>query len=399
MNRIPVISALILPVLRRVLASAACGFAVTWSGAAPAAPFFDRTDLFEVPQEGYLSYRIPCIVVSRTGTVLAFTSARRAVSDWADIDLMLRRSLDGGKTWEPRRIVAQDGKATIDNPTAIVDEQTGAIHFLYQKNYAQVFYLRSEDDGATFSAPVDITPALEALRSQYPWNVVAPGPGHGLQLKNGRLVVPIWLSTGGKLHRPSVAGVIISDDHGRTWRAGELVPPSLICASETAAVQLEDGRVALFIRNEEPAYRYAVSHSRDGATGWTTPVLHKELYSPISFGTAVRLSGAGDGRKSRLLFVHPDSRGKTEVIRWSGARPRDTVSVRLSTDDGVTWPVSKVLEPGRSAYADLAVGRDGMIYCLVERGEIEGNNLNTRYLSVLRFNLEWLTDGRDTLHP
>ena len=113
----------------------------------------------------------------------------------------------------------------------------------------------------------------------------------------------------------------------------------------------------------------------------------------------MRLSGAGDGRKSRLLFVHPDSRGKTEVIRWSGMRPRDTVSVRLSTDDGTTWPVSKVLEPGRSAYADLAVGRDGMIYCLVERGEIDGNNLNTRYLSVLRFNLEWLTDGRDSLNP
>lgn len=399
MNPVPMTSRRIFCFLCRWCVGVASLSAATWLGAAPAAPFFERTDLFEVPQEGYLSYRIPCIVVSRNGTVLAFTSARRAVSDWADIDLMLRRSLDGGKTWQPRRIVAQDGKATIDNPTAIVDEQTGAIHFLYQKNYAQVFYMRSDDEGATFTPPVDITAAVAGYRSQYHWDVVAPGPGHGLQMKNGRLVVPIWLSNGGKLHRPSVAGVITSDDHGKTWNPGELVPPYLICASETAAVQLEDGRVALFIRNEEPAYRHAVSYSRDGATGWSTPVLHKDLYSPISFATAVRLSGAGDGKKSRLLFVHPNNPEKKEVIRWSGMRPRNNVTVRLSTDEGVSWPVSKVLEPGRSAYADLAVGRDGMIFCLVERGEIDGNNLNTRYLSVLRFNLEWLTDGRDTLAP
>jgi sialidase-1 len=367
-----------------------------------AAPVFEQTNLFEVGQEGYLSYRIPCLVVTRGGALLAFTSARRAASDWADIDLMLRRSTDGGKTWEPRRIVTpakKDGKATMDNPVAIVDRQSGAIHFLFQTDYARLYYQRSDDEGKTFSAPVEITSAVEGVRAKYRWTVMAPGPGHALQLQNGRLVVPVWYSNGGgHAHRPSVVGVIYSDDYGKTWQAGELVPPMLLNASESAAVQLADGRVALFMRNEEPAYRHAVSFSADGATRWTTPVLHPELYTPISFATVVRLTGpdAADG-KTRLLYVHPDSRAKREVISAWGGRTRENETVRLSYDEGVTWPIAKSIEPERSGYADIAVGPDGMIYCLYERGFNPDKALNTRYLTLARFNLEWLTDGKDTL--
>lgn len=380
----------------RLLAACAVALTLGFTSASIAAPIFEKTDLFEVPQEGYLSYRIPCLVITKKGTILAFTSARRAVSDWANIDLMLRRSVDQGKTWEPRRIVAQDGTATIDNPTAIVDDKTGSVHFLYQKNYAQLFYKRSDDDGLTWTEPVDITNVVAGYRPGYNWNVMAPGPGHGLQLANGRLVVPMWLCTGGKLHRPSVSMTIFSDDHGKTWQRGEIPQPAMINGSECAAVQLEDGRVALYIRNEEPAYRHAVAYSPDGATNWTVPVIHPDLYSPISFATAVRFSTKADGGKSRLLYIHPDSKGDTEVIRWFGPRPRNRVSVRLSYDDGKTFPLAKIIEPQRSGYADIAVAKDGMIYCLVERGEIEGNNLNTRYLSIFKFNLEWLTDGKDT---
>ena len=326
------------------------------------------------------------------------------MSDWADIDLMLRRSTDGGRTWEPRRIITppkQDRKATMDNPVAIVDQATGAVHFVFQMNYARLFYMRSDDDGLTFSAPVEITAAVETVRTRdhYNWTVMAPGPGHALQMKNGRLVVPVWYSNGGgHAHRPSVAGVIYSDDHGRTWHGGELVPPMLLNASETAAVQLADGRVMLLLRSEEPAYRHAVSFSADGATRWTTPVLHPDLYTPISFATAVRLTGSdGPGGRTRLLFVHPDSHEKREVITWWGGRPRENETIRLSYDEGKTWPLAKSIEPGRAGYADIAVGKDGMIYCLYERGYVDGNQLNERYFTCARFNLEWLTDGRDSL--
>lgn len=387
--------------LRRGLLAA--GFAFAAVAAHAAVPFFEQTDLFEVGQEGYLSYRIPCLVVTPKGTVIAINSARRAVSDWAKIDLMMRRSTDGGRAWQERVVIASaPGKVTVDNPVVIVNRKTGGLHFLYQTNYARVFHKTSADEGATWSEPVEITPALEEFRTgyDYNWNVIAPGPGHAIQLDNGRLVVPVWLcNSGTKAHRPSVVATIHSDDHGKTWRCGEILPDTLKNMNETAAVQLDDGRVALYIRNEEPgAYCHAVSYSQDGATGWTKPALQPELYSPISFATVARLSSGGDGGKSRLLYVHPCNPDDTEVIRvtW-GARPRANVTVRLSSDEGKTWPVAKTLDPGRGGYADIAVAPDGTIYCLYERGFIGDNELNTRFLSIARFNLEWLTDGKDAL--
>jgi sialidase-1 len=372
------------------------------AAAQAAAPFFEQTDLFEVGQEGYLSYRIPCLVVTPKGTVIAINSARRAVSDWAKIDLMMRRSTDGGKTWRERVVIAgAPGKVTVDNPVVIVNRKTGGLHFLYQTNYARVFHKTSDDEGAIWGEPVEITPALEEFRTKYNynWNVIAPGPGHAIQLENGRLLVPVWLcNSGTKAHRPSVVATIYSDDHGKTWRCGEILPDTLKNMNETAAVQLDDGRVALYIRNEEPgAYCHAVSHSNDGAAGWTKPALQPALYSPISFATVARMTGAKDGGKSRLLFAHPDSRDQAVQIRNWGGRPRANVTVRLSYDEGKTWPVAKTLDPGRGGYADIAAAPDGTIYCLYERGFIEGNELNTKFLSIARFNLEWLTDGKDSL--
>ena len=383
-----------------ILMSLACASSLFASSLLGAPRIMEETDLFEVGQEGYLSYRIPAIAVTKSGTVLAFTSARKAVSDWAEIVIMMRRSLDNGKTWEERRIIASaEGKKPVDNPVVIADQKSGRVHFLYQINYANVYYMYSDDDGATFSTPVKITAALETLRPQYNWNVVAPGPGHGIQLKSGRLIVPTWLSTGGKRHRPSVVTTLYSDDNGQTWKAGEIVPDTLKNLNETAAVELDDGRVALFLRNEEPgAYAHAISISKDGVSGWSKPEIHKELYSPICFATVLCLTdGSLSEGTSRLLFVHPDSRANTKTIRNWGARPRENLTLRLSYDNGQTWGVSRVLYPGRTGYADLALGKDNFIYCLYERGEVGGNNLNTRYLTIARFNLEWLTDSKDTL--
>jgi sialidase-1 len=295
----------------------------------------------------------------------------------------------------------QEGREkTVDNASAVVDQRTGRIHFLYQTNYARVWHMHSDDDGATFSEPADITPALDKLRPGYDWTVAAPGPGHGLQMAGGRLIIPVWLSNGGgKAHRPSVASVLYSDDNGAAWKAGDMVPDTIKNPSETAAVQLEDGRVMLFMRNENTEhYTHAISSSKDGATGWTPPEFHPDLYSPICFATAIRLSSSTSGdEKSRLLFAHPNNPNNTEVIRpaW-GVRPRERMTVRVSYDEGKTWPVHRMLSSERCGYADLAIGADGMIYCLYERGYMKGNNLNTRYLSFARFNLEWLSCGADS---
>ena len=353
-----------------------------------AAARVEKTLLFEAGEDGYAVFRIPGIVVTTKGTLLAYCVGRKAPGDWADIDIHLRRSTDGGKTWELRKKLGDIGTSTVDNPTAIVDRKTGAVHMLYQVDYARAFYVQSDDDGRTFSEPVEITSVFEEFRQEYDWNVIAPGPGHGIQLANGRLIVPVWLSTGGRRHRPSIVSVIYSDDHGSTWRRGDIVvrtDEEIINPSETVAVELTDNRVMLNIRNECTRYRRLVSFSADGATGWTKPVFDETLFEPICFGSIQRFSTKPEAAENRILFVNPNS----------GSRARQSLTVRLSYDEGRSWPLQKVLEPGIAGYSDLAVGPDGSIYCLYERGGLGGNHYHTEGVTVAKFSLEWLTDGQD----
>jgi sialidase-1 len=255
--------------------------------------------------------------------------------------------------------------------------------------------VRSDDDGLTLSEPVDITAAFEAFRAEYDWKVIAPGPGHGIQLSTGRLLVPVWLSegTGAGAHRPSVVSVIYSDDHGRTWDRGEIVvaPPTLKNPSETVAVELVDGRVMLNLRHEtflrETRQRLrAVSISPDGVSGWSPVQFDEQLPESVCMASILRLSKNPEHDKNRIVFANPHNPETME---------RKNLAVKLSYDEGETWPVVKVLEPGRSGYCDLAAGLDGTIYCFYERGSLGGSHMNTAHLCVARFNLEWLTNGRD----
>lgn len=386
---------------------------------------FQRDLLFEVTPEGeYQSIRIPCLLALPNNTVLAIVSARSTPSDWATIRLLMRRSTDGGMTWSPATVLAEDGKNVTDNPVAIWDDEKKVVHFLYQVNYARIYHMESKDYGATFSSPVEITPQLEAFQKwtwkrtqdfpskinpklktfqeEYAWKVIAPGPGHGLQMKNGRLVVPVWLCPGipnpsghGLSHRPSVASVIYSDDHGKTWNCGDILPDVLKNLSEGVAVSADDDGVLLYVRNEEPkAFKVAVSHSKDGATGWSTPKLHKDLFGPVCFSSVLRLSGSPD--KSRILFCNPDSSHNPKVFGKFPSRTRENLTLKLSYDGGDTWPVVKVVDPGRSSYSDMTMLPDGTILCLYEHGYTP-NPFNSRYVSVVRFNLEWITDGKDSL--
>ncbi len=173
------------------------------------------------------------------------------------------------------------------------------------------FYLRSEDDGETFSAPVEITSAFEEFRAHYPWKVLATGPGHGIELKTGRLVVPVWLSRqsdqpGGD-HRPSCVSTITSDDHGHSWHAGAIVVdhPQLKNPSESTVVELADGRVMINIRSEGAEHRRAVSYSADGAHDWTKPVLDPALLEPVCMASLVRFSTHPPADRDRILFSNP----------------------------------------------------------------------------------------------
>ncbi|MCP4247603.1 MAG: exo-alpha-sialidase, partial [bacterium] len=203
-----------------------------------------------------------------------------------------------------------------------------------------------------FTEPVDVTPTFDRFRPDYDWKVLATGPGHGIQLSNGRLIVPVWLSTGtgGHAHRPSVASVVYSDDHGRTWERGDIAagPDDPKNPSETLAIELTDGRVMLNLRNESPQHRRAITYSTDGATGGTPFVFDDALVEPICMASLIRLSAAPESDKNRILYAHPDSSEPRDPARPESNFVRQNVSVKLSYDEGETWPVSKPLEPGIS---------------------------------------------------
>ncbi|MEI6872740.1 MAG: sialidase family protein [Verrucomicrobiota bacterium] len=371
------------------------------SDAIAAEPVIEKTDLFTAGENGFALYRIPGVVVTTKGTVLVYCEARSdAGSDWGEIQVHLRRSTDGGKTWEAARQIAHFGERfpgtprknkggeteqTVNNPVAIVDRETGTIHFLYCINYARCFYMKSDDDGLTFSQPVEITQAFEGFREKCNWRVLATGPGHGLQLKNGRLAVPIWLAYGKTGdHSPSMSGTIYSDDHGKTWHAGEIALPCTADwknPNETALAELSDGRVMLNARTTSDTNRRLITVSPNGATGWSTPRFDSALFDPKCMGSLIRLPSK-EGR-GRLLFSHPhnlkyDANG--QEIPGAHAE-RKNLSIQISDDDGQTWSGPKTVEKATSAYSDLALLPDGTTLCFYER---------KASLTIARLSAEWM---------
>ena len=192
--------------------------AALWSevSTVAAAPLLEKTHLFEEKTDGFVSYRIPCLVVTARGTALAFCEARKFSGlDWGEIEIHQRRSTDGGRTFSPARqvahvgprlprnpvnadqppgkVIGDPGQQTVNNPVAIADRD-GTVHLIYCVEYMRAFYVRSTDDGLTWSQPVDITAAADRFRPEWPWRVIATGPGHGIQLRNGRLVNPVMIS-------------------------------------------------------------------------------------------------------------------------------------------------------------------------------------------------------------
>ncbi len=365
--------------------------------------------LYEAGTGGYAHYRVPAIAVSPAGTVMVVVEARAdSGGDWGLQDILMRRSRDGGETWDaPRKIVdlqepqetnpaalaqglGEAGVTTYNNIVPIVDEDEGVVHFLFCSSYARAYYMRTDDDGETFSEPVEITDTFERFREEYDWKVIATGPGHGIRHSSGRLIVPVWLSdgTGGHAHRPSIVSTIYSDDAGRTWERGDVVVrhPQLKNPSETLAAELPDGTVMLNIRHESPEHRRAVTVGPDGATGWSEIRFDEALFEPVCMGSLLRVGDA-------LLFANPDSKEPRDPENPEGNWKRQNLTVRLSEDGGATWPFQRVIEPGTSGYSDMAADAAGNVYCVYEDGTASVRDTHVRYLSVARFDLDWIRQG------
>jgi sialidase-1 len=340
--------------------------------------------VFVSGQEGYHTYRIPALVVSQAGTILAFCEGRRdSPSDFGNIDLLLRRSLDHGQTWQPKQVVWDNGEDTIGNPCPVVDQATGTVWLTFCRNNDRVYVTRSTDDGQSWATPAEITSAVKRPE----WGPVGTGPGHGTQLRSGRLLIPCWAYRP-DWKRPGNTFCFYSDDHGATWTLGDVVG-GIDWGDECQAVETEDNMVYLNVRSGDKPRR-AYSWSQDGGATWAEVQWHEEVPEPASCqGSVIRFTDARRHDKNRVLLANPA--GPT----------RERLTIRLSDDECRTWSDGKVLHPGPAAYSDLCVLPDpsaplrtGLtVGCLYEAGEQHPYQT----IRFARFTLEWLTDGADRL--
>lgn len=352
------------------------------------------TTVFESGKEGYHTYRIPAIVMTRNGTLLAFCEGRKAGrGDAGNIDLLVRRSTDGGKTWGKFSVVWDDGPNTCGNPCPVVDRDTGVVWLLMtwnlgsdherqimagtSKDVRHVYVSNSNDDGKTWSKPRKIS---DSVRKPY-FRWYATGPGNAIQLTRskyrGRLLIPANHSD----HRdpkkhPYRSHVFWSDDHGKSWQLGGIHEPR---TNESAVVERADGSILQAMRSYHGKNRRAMAISKDGGASWGRVYLDPTLDTPVCQASILRYSWPEDkklGSKSRILFSSPKGRSRSRLTVW------------LSYDEGKTWPVQRLVYPGGSAYSNLIVLPNGEIGVLFEKD-------GYRTISLAKFSLSWLTGGKD----
>lgn len=359
-----------------------------------------QTDLFVA--EGGDVYRIPSIIVSNNGAVLAFCSRRKGdAGDFGhDSDVVLRRSVDGGRTWEPMQTLASNPDTDIHHGPAVVDRSNGTIHKFCRywpakgdeqggpqyivrntpyREMVRLGYvdhvLQSDDDGQTWTEPRPLVLA-------YPEDTVSCATGngnHGIQLSDGRLLIQGGYAVGQGGEAARYSCLFHSDDHGKSWVLGAASSVGHT-VREFGLAELADGRVYANVRNNL-GHRRLVGHSRDRGETLEEFTPDETLIEPCCHAGLVRTAGAGG--ESILLFSNPATESGKEGYDGSA---RQRLTVRASFDEGQTWPASRLLNPGPSAYSDLAVMEDGTIFCLYERGEKGPSEMVT----CARFDLEWI---------
>lgn len=357
-----------------------------------ARPFMRQSTVYGAKEGGYFTHRIPALIATRKGTLLAFCEARRGSgSDSAPTDVLLRRSSNDGKTWTAAQVVAHFPDATVGNPAPVEDRKTGTIWLLLTSNPAgltekeientspkgtrTVWVTESDDDGLHWASPKEITGSVKKPN----WTWYATGPGNGIQLAGGRLVVPCDHKDAGT--HALFSHVIYSDDDGKTWKIGGSAGPE---TNESAVAQLPDGSLMLNMRSYAGQHERAIALSHDGGLTWSPLRLDPSLIEPVCEASLVSHKFEGEAGKSYLLFSNPAD----------GAH-RDRMTVRMSLDAGKTWPVSRMVYAGPSSYSSLAVLKDGTIGLLYERGTASGY----QGIEFAHFDMKWLAHGSRIVEP
>ncbi len=385
-------------------------------------------------------YRIPGIVVTDKGTVLAFAEERPVFGDEDPKSIVLKRSKDGGKSWSDNRCIEKcDGsywaansdkidpldvkekKEVWTNVAPLIDKETGRIFFFYAlsegavagqnlQRYTKVFYKYSDDDGVNWSERSEITDILNAKEDGTP-NEDAngaritdangfscdylgrafhmPGPGHAIQLSGGRLLLQVWNRTAlGVLNKGEIPvaerkyGIctIYSDDHGGSWHYGSAFGHDGMNMNESRMAELSNGDVyinARYVstRSGSPDNHRITAISHDKGLTWSD--IHIDTNFPSTSPCDGGLIAFMDKGKERniLLYSKNESPGK-----------RCNLVVRMSSDEGKSWPVVKVIDQGPALYSDLAILPDNTILLIYETGK-------NSPVYCARFKLKWLTDN------
>ncbi|MGW2316803.1 sialidase family protein [Streptomyces sp. CG4] len=332
---------------------------------------------FRAGHEGYAAFRIPAVVATGAGTLLAFCEGRSgSAADHGQIDIVLKRSTDGGRTWGPLRIAANNGDHLAGNPAPVVLD-TGRILLVHLRAAAsatedailrgqvedadgrRVWVQHSDDDGESWSAPREITAQVK----QPGWRWYATTPGHALQLGSGRVLVPANHSlpptgtdTGTEPHYYS-GHCLLSDDRGESWYLGYVDENTdgYINVNETTAAELPDGRVYFNTRTDSrsPGNR-ADAHSTDGGRTLVRPFRPQAgLTAPVCQAAVLQLRDP-----DLLLYSGP-----------AAPASRALMTLRASTDGGTTWRTAYTVDGLPAAYSDLVRVDADTVGLLYETGD------------------------------
>jgi sialidase-1 len=320
----------------------------------------EHTPLFVPGEEPGRGYRIPAMVVLPGDVLVAFAESRvNAMSDLLDINLVMKRSLDGGRSWSPLVVLEDQGRHTVHSPCPVFDAEAETVWLPFCVDYQTLYLTSSADAGLSWSEPRNLSEELGLPADTWCHN----GPGNGIQMTSGRLVIPTSLNG---------SRVMFSDDHGRTWKLGAPIGRG----EEPQVFERADGALCANLRNERGSSRI-VACSLDGGQTWETPVLDDELPDAGTQASILRYSTEASGGQNRLLFSNP------------GAPYRGELTLRLSYDEGATWPVSRLVYEGAAGYSQLAVLSDGSILMLFEAGRYDLRES----ITLARVSLGWLTES------
>ncbi len=358
----------------------------------PAAGEFSQTTVFSAGSDGYKIYRIPAIILARNGDLLAFCEARQG-GDASEIDLVLKRSSNGGKSWGPIEVVqeSEDFRAllatgtgepppiTVGNPAPVVDlldpDHPGRIWLPFTLENDRVFVTYSDDNGKTWAKRREITENVKKPE----WGWYATGPVHSIQLQNGkfrgRLIIPTDHRIGddGGDRGPNGAHAILSDDHGKTWRLGALdeTYDDGMNANETTVVELNDGSLYFNTRDQNgkaPGTR-GEAWSFDGGESFTSQSEEWKAFRPVSpvLDPPVVQCSLLRAAEDLILFSGPDENGPS-------GKGRSDMRIRYSRDEVKTWRDGPLIHIGPAAYSDMVLMSGANVGLLFEAGDAGQKN-------------------------